>query len=65
MNTAAANTAQASAPTAGTAAEAVSALVALGFTGPEARSAVGRLNHELPVEQLIKQALALLSSGRL
>ena len=65
MNTAAVNTAQASAPTAGTAAEAVSALVALGFTGPEARSAFGRLNHELPVEQLIKQALALLSSGRL
>lgn len=64
IDTTAVRTAAAAAPTAGAGAEAISALVALGFTGPEARNAVSRLNTELPVEELIKQALALLSSGR-
>lgn len=64
INTAEVRAATSTAPVAGSAAEAVSALVALGFTGPEARSAVSRLDSALPVEELIKQALALLSSGR-
>lgn len=64
INTAGVRAAAVSAPVAGSAAEAVSALVSLGFTGPEARSAVSKLDSALPVEELIKQALALLSSGR-
>lgn len=41
--------------------EAVSALVALGYSQSEASLAVGRLDSELPVEQLIKNALKSLS----
>ena len=46
---------------AGNAAEAVSALVILGYTQSEASLAVGRLDSSLSVEELIKQALKYLS----
>lgn len=51
-------------PAMGAAASAVSALVSLGFTGVEARSAVSKLDPSLSAEELIRQALALLSAGR-
>lgn len=44
--------------------EAVSALVALGYSQQEAASAVGRLSPELPVQELIKGALKVLSARR-
>lgn len=44
--------------------EAVSALVALGYSQQEAASAVGRLSSELPVQELIKGALKVLSAQR-
>ncbi len=43
--------------------EAVSALVSLGYSVSEASSAVARLDPELPVDRLIKEALKLLSRG--
>ena len=42
---------------AGNAAEAVSALSMLGFSAGEASAAVGRLDSDLPVEELVRQAL--------
>ena len=44
------------------ASEAVSALTMLGFTASEASAAVGKLDSELPVQELIRQALK--SMGR-
>ncbi len=44
-------------------AEAVSALVTLGFSQSDAALAVGRLEPSLPVEALIKQALNILSGA--
>lgn len=44
--------------------EAVSALVTLGYSQQEAASAVGRLSPELPVQELIKGALKVLSARR-
>ena len=44
------------------AADAVEALVSLGFTQGEAALAVGKLDSELPVEELIRQALKSLGS---
>lgn len=44
------------------AADAVEALVSLGFTQGEAALAVGRLDSTLPVEELIRQALKALGS---
>ena len=46
---------------AGPAAEAVSALVMLGYAQSEASVAVGRLDGSLPVEELVRQALKLLA----
>lgn len=46
---------------AGNAAEAVSALAALGFTAGEASAAVGRLDSSLPVETLVRDALKSLA----
>lgn len=43
--------------------EAVLALVSLGFTQSEASLAVGRLDNSLSVDELIKQALKMLSRG--
>lgn len=44
----------------GNAAEAVSALTMLGFTSGEASAAVGKLDSDLAVEELVRQALKLL-----
>lgn len=44
--------------------EALSALIALGYSQQEAASAVGRLSPELPVQELIKGALKVLSTRR-
>ena len=46
---------------AGPAAEAVSALVMLGYAQSEASVAVGKLDSSLPVEELIKRALKVLA----
>ena len=43
--------------------EAVDALVMLGYTKTEAASAVGRLDQSLPSDELIKQALRLISKN--
>lgn len=43
--------------------EAVSALTALGFSGSDASAALSDLDASLPVEELIKQGLRLLSRG--
>ena len=43
--------------------EAVDALVMLGYTKAEAASAVGRLDQSLSSEELIKQALRLISKN--
>ena len=43
--------------------EAIEALVSLGFTQSEASLAVGRLDTSLSVDELIKQALKMLSRG--
>mgnify|MGYP003618942713 CR=1 FL=1 len=43
--------------------EAVDALVMLGYTKTEAASAVGRLDQSLSSEELIKQALRLISKN--
>ena len=45
----------------GPAAEAVSALVMLGYAQSEASVAVGKLDSSLPVEELIKRALKVLA----
>lgn len=50
-----------SANAAGPAAEAVSALVMLGYAQSEASVAVGKLDSSLPVEELIKRALKVLA----
>lgn len=44
--------------------QAVAALVSLGYTQSEAASAVARLAPELPVEELIRQALRQIAGGR-
>lgn len=46
-----------------TGSEAVAALVALGYSKGEASLAVGRLDGNLPTDQLIKQALKIISRG--
>ena len=43
--------------------EAVAALVSLGYSKGQASLAVGKIEEDLPVDQLIKQALKLLSRG--
>lgn len=43
--------------------EAVAALVSLGYTKGEASLAVGKIEGDLPVDELIKQALKLLARG--
>ena len=43
--------------------EAVAALVSLGYTKGEASLAVGKVDGDLPVDELIKQALKLLARG--
>ncbi len=43
--------------------EAVAALISLGYTKGEASLAVGKIEEDLPVDGLIKQALRLLSRG--
>lgn len=48
---------------AGNAAEAVSALTVLGFTASEASAAVGRLDSDLPVETLVREALRQLATS--
>ena len=52
-----------SASSSGNQAEAVSALTMLGYTQTEAASAVGRLDQSLPSDELIKQALRLISKN--
>ena len=47
----------------GNSAEAVAALVSLGYTKSEASLAVGRLDQTLSAEELIKQALKTLARG--
>lgn len=49
---------------AGSVAEAISALVVLGYAQSEAAQAVARLDQSLPVEELIKRGLKALASGR-
>lgn len=48
----------------GNLAEAVSALVVLGYSQPEAASALGTLPADLPVEELIKAGLKNLAGGK-
>ena len=48
----------------GNTAEAVSALVSLGYSHSEAAAAVGKLPPELPVDELIKKALRSIGLGR-
>ena len=48
----------------GNASQAVSALVALGYSASEAAAAVGRLDSSLPPEELIRQALRGFGSGK-
>lgn len=52
----------ASIPTSNAAAEAVAALVVLGFSNTQAQGAVAGLSPELPVSELVKEALKKLSS---
>ncbi len=47
------------------ASEAIEALVVLGYTQSEAASAVARLDQELSCDDMIRQSLRLLASGRL
>ena len=54
----------ANAPTGSNLSEAVSALVVLGYTQGEAASVLAGSDETLPVEELIKQALKRLASGR-
>jgi len=49
---------------AGNAGEAVSALLVLGYSQSEAAAAVGKLDPELPVEELIKAALKMVAVRR-
>ena len=48
----------------GNASQAVSALVALGYSASEAAAAVGRLDSSLPPEELIRQALRGFGNGK-
>ena len=43
--------------------EAVAALMSLGYTKGEASLAVGKIEEDLPTDELIKQALKLLARG--
>ena len=54
----------ANAPKGSNLSEAVSALVVLGYTQGEAASVLAGSDETLPVEELIKQALKRLASGR-
>ena len=51
----------AAATVSGNTAEAVEALVSLGYSQSEAALAVGKLDHTLPVEALIKEGLKALA----
>jgi len=44
--------------------EAISALVVLGYSQSEAASALGKLDPELPVEELIRQGLRKIAGGK-
>lgn len=54
----------AAAPAAGAAAQAVGALVALGYSQSEAATAIAKLDGTLPVEEMIKQALRRIGGGK-
>lgn len=54
----------AAAPAGGSGAQAVGALLALGYSQSEAAQAISRLDGSLPVEELVKQALRHIGGGK-